>query len=64
MDPRHELLQNQTRRHFLRQSTAGIGAMALASLLQRESKSDGVVNPLAPRARISHRRRLESSTCT
>ncbi len=43
-------IQNQTRRHFLQQSTAGIGAAALGSLLSGEtSASPSRENPLAPR---------------
>lgn len=43
-------IQHQTRRHFLQQSTAGIGAAALASLLDGESSaSPAQTNPLAPR---------------
>ena len=37
MDPRLEQLQQRTRRHFLQQSTAGIGSLALTSLLSGES---------------------------
>jgi hypothetical protein len=50
MDLRLEQLQNRTRRHFLRQSTAGIGGIALASLLAGESSAAQQVNPLAPKA--------------
>ena len=52
MDPRLELLQTATRRHFLQQSTAGIGTLALSTLLSRESQAaaDGEVNPLLPKA--------------
>ncbi|HWE36932.1 MAG TPA: DUF1501 domain-containing protein [Isosphaeraceae bacterium] len=52
MDPRLDRLRHVTRRHFLRQCQAGIGAMALASLLSRESPAGdlgSVVNPLAPK---------------
>tara|TARA_R110002096_G_scaffold147220_11_gene306946 strand:- start:21551 stop:22993 length:1443 start_codon:yes stop_codon:yes gene_type:complete len=48
MDPRLENIQLQTRRHFLRQSTAGLGGIALNAMLASEA-SAGVVNPLAPR---------------
>jgi len=53
--PITEQLQLQTRRHFLQQSTLGVGAIAMSSLLQRdglaaESASQPVENPLAPRA--------------
>src|SRR5688572_9354893 len=37
MDPRIEQLQWQTRRHFLQQSTAGLGGIAFASMLAGES---------------------------
>jgi Protein of unknown function (DUF1501) len=54
MDPRIARVQNLTRRHFFRQSQAGLGAIALSSLLAEESpasaKDAGVVNPLAPKA--------------
>jgi hypothetical protein len=52
MDPRLDRLRHVTRRHFFRQSQAGIGAMAFASLLARESPARDiaeVVNPLAPK---------------
>ncbi|MEM1297625.1 MAG: DUF1501 domain-containing protein, partial [Verrucomicrobiota bacterium] len=42
-----EKLQNQTRRHFLRQSTAGLGGIALNAMLAKESIAK-VGNPLAP----------------
>ena len=47
MNPAHEYLQNHTRRHFLKESTAGIGGIALSSLLARDTQA--VTNPLAPR---------------
>lgn len=50
MNPRLEALQHRTRRHFLRESTAGLGGMALASLLAKESTAAPQVNPLAPKA--------------
>ncbi|WP_372897188.1 DUF1501 domain-containing protein [Stieleria sp.] len=43
MDPRFNHLQLRTRRHFLQQSTAGIGSMALASLMA----GDGVAGESA-----------------
>ena len=50
MDPRFEHLQLNTRRHFLRQSTAGIGGIALASLMQDNAQSAVTTSdPLAPR---------------
>ncbi len=50
MDPRLERLQLQTRRHFFQQTTAGIGGMALSSLLAGESNATerDASNPLAP----------------
>ncbi|MDA7527598.1 DUF1501 domain-containing protein [Planctomicrobium sp.] len=43
-------LQRSTRRHFLTQSTAGLGGIALASLLGKESvAAETRPNPLAPR---------------
>src|SRR6056297_987750 len=54
MDPRLKRLENQTRRPFLQQSTAGIGSMALASLLAGDGVATAAVvdpsgNPLAVR---------------
>jgi uncharacterized protein (DUF1501 family) len=49
MNPRFEHLQHRTRRHFLRESTAGLGGMALASLLAKESAAAPQVNPLSPK---------------
>ena len=41
-------LQHLTRRHFLRDSSVGLGSIALASLLHDETQgASGVVNPLA-----------------
>jgi hypothetical protein len=50
MNHRLEALRHRTRRHFLRESTAGLGGMALASLLAKESPAAPQVNPLAPKA--------------
>ncbi len=48
MNPQLENLSLNTRRHFLQQSTAGIGGMALASLLSGESQAaTALENPLA-----------------
>ncbi|MCA9204170.1 MAG: twin-arginine translocation signal domain-containing protein, partial [Planctomycetales bacterium] len=44
-----EQLQQQTRRHFLQQSAAGIGGMALASMLGGQASGASAADPLAPR---------------
>jgi Protein of unknown function (DUF1501) len=53
MDPRTARTQHLTRRHFFRQSQAGLGAIALSSLLAKDapaaSDAPSVVNPLAPK---------------
>src|ERR1700754_3751371 len=56
MEPRLERLQNLTRRHFLKESQVGLGAIALGSLLARDAPAaatgtgpTGVVDPLAPK---------------
>lgn len=46
MNPRLDYFQQQTRRHFLQQSSAGIGGLALASLLN-DGKAANQPNPLA-----------------
>ncbi|MFT5131475.1 MAG: hypothetical protein ACI8W8_005111 [Rhodothermales bacterium] len=46
MDPRAELLHLRTRRHFLSQSAAGIGGIALNALLGTTAKA-GTVAPMA-----------------
>src|SRR5437868_2688352 len=43
-------LQSMQRRCFLQQTACGLGGMALASLLQRESAAADELNPLAPKA--------------
>ena len=48
MNPRFEAVQTNTRRHFLRQSTAGIGGIALSTLMNNDA-SAATVDPLAPR---------------
>ena len=48
LNPRYELLQAKTRRHFLRDSSAGIGAIALSSLLREDTL--GITDPTAPQA--------------
>jgi Protein of unknown function (DUF1501) len=52
MHPQVERVQLQTRRHFLKDASLGVGAVALSSLLAGESRaaSEAVVNPLAPRS--------------
>ncbi len=51
MDPLLERTQIRTRRHFFRESTAGLGGIALASLLADDAPADtappAVVDPLA-----------------
>ena len=48
MHPELDHLRHITRRHFFRQSQAGIGAIALASMLAKDAPA-GVVDPLAVR---------------
>src|SRR5262245_11649299 len=54
MDPRFERLRHLTRRHFIKESQTGLGAIAFGSLLAKDAPADtslaGVVNPLAPKA--------------
>ena len=49
----HDLAQvaNRTRRHFLQESAAGLGAVALTSLMNCDAPaaSAGIINPLAPK---------------
>jgi hypothetical protein len=51
MSSRFAQLQFQTRRHFFKQSVAGVGSLALASLLSQDAPAAAFksVNPLAPR---------------
>lgn len=50
MHPHVERLQSITRRHFLQRSPIGLGAVALASLLERDCPAaPQAVNPLAPK---------------
>ncbi len=52
MDPRLEQIQLNTRRHFLRQSTAGLGGIALNAFLageQSQAAGSSLENPQAPR---------------
>ena len=66
MHPHLERLQLMTRRHFLQQSQVGLGAMALASLLERDSAAAPLAaNPLAAEtAAFPGHRPSGSSTCT
>src|SRR3954467_119355 len=54
MHPRDERLRHITRRHFLKESQVGLGAIALASLLADDAPASPdagtIVNPLAPKA--------------
>ena len=54
MNPRLELLQATTRRHFFKHSQAGLGAIALASMLAKDAPAAptgpaAAVNPLLPK---------------
>jgi Protein of unknown function (DUF1501) len=49
MDPRLENIHHQTRRHFLQQSAAGLGGIALNALLAPDSQAATALNPLAPK---------------
>ena len=51
MNPKLERLQHLTRRHFLKESSAGIGAAAFASLMAKDSPASAAAatNPLAPK---------------
>ena len=60
LDPMQDMLRAVTRRHFFRQAGFGIGAAALASLMNRyawaqgqpaapEPQAAGAVNPMAPK---------------
>ncbi len=42
-------LQDRTRRHFLAQSTAGIGALALSQFAEAQNANQDTVNPLSPK---------------
>ena len=51
MHPQLEKLSLQTRRHFLRDGSLGLGALAVSSLLGgKAAAGPAVVNPLAPKA--------------
>src|SRR5438132_9209415 len=51
MHPALQRIHLQTRRHFLKDSSLGLGALALSSLLPRQTNAapDSVINPLAAR---------------
>lgn len=51
MNPNLEYLRHVTRRHFLKQTAAGVGGMALATLLRREAGAalPAARDPLAPK---------------
>ena len=49
MHPRLERLRLATRRHFLKESSIGLGALALASLTGNDASAAASINPLAPR---------------
>ncbi len=53
MHPRSERLRHLTRRHFLKESRVGLGAIALSSMLAKDapaaSTAKGVENPLGPK---------------
>ncbi len=56
MDPRFQLVRAQTRREFLKNCNAGLGAIALTSLLQRDGRAEPSLalqapndNPLTPK---------------
>lgn len=57
-DPRIDRFAWQTRRHFLKDSVGGIGALALASMLGQGAtanpvdRAPGVINPMAPQASL------------
>ena len=50
MNPILQRLQLRTRRHFLQQSTAGLGGIALSALMADENSAAerSAANPLAP----------------
>ncbi len=51
MHPQLEQIQHLTRRHFFKHSQAGLGAIALASMLSKDAPASpaAAANPLAPR---------------
>ena len=52
MDPRLEFLQTKTRRHFLKESSLGLGSIAMASMNKESAlaaPNENISNPLAPK---------------
>ncbi len=49
MTPFHKHLELSTRRYFLQQSTAGLGAVALAGLIGQEGSARPIDDPLSPK---------------
>src|SRR2546421_91024 len=53
MHPRHERLRHLTRRHFLKESRVGLGAIALSSMLAKDAPAGtptrGIASPLSPK---------------
>src|SRR5436305_13929383 len=53
MHPRHERLRHLTRRHFLKESQVGLGAIALSSMLAKDAPAGvptrGIASPLSPK---------------
>jgi hypothetical protein len=54
MNPQDQYIQHLTRRHFFKESQAGLGAIALASFLAKDAPAANdlsikVINPLAPK---------------
>ena len=47
MHPRHERLRHLTRRHFLKESQVGLGAIALSSLLAKDAPAGTSSRPSA-----------------
>ena len=50
MNDREANLLGETRRHFLRNCSVGLGGMALGSVLNGVARAQEVENPLAPRS--------------
>ena len=49
MNPLLEQIQHRTRRHFFKETGAGLGAIALASMLAKDAPAAKSVDPLAPK---------------